>query len=387
MTVLYLTNNPRLAGTARILLSWITLGAGQDVQSCVAVQSRGTLSEWLDAHAVPLIVTPMPWPDGRRPLASLMAAWRLARWARRRGVALIHCNEHDVYPFATLVRRFLRVPLVCHVRFVIDREFTTWAFRGWKRPQALLWTTEQQRHDSSEAIQGVVPDTLQHLIRLGPDAAVFNPDSQARAAARLTLGLGDDAFAVGMASALRPIKRVGDFIDLVEDLGRSDSRVVGLIAGGVVPGEEQYAEEIERRLRQSPLAARLRWVGHLEAMAPFLRALDLFVSTSEYETFGNSVCEAMACRVPVVAYAGGSVAEVIGDTGAVVATGDLAALTVASRLYASNAAVRTEAAMRGYLRATGDLSPQTSYSRLLAVYDALVEPRNRRNRDLSSVIT
>jgi glycosyltransferase involved in cell wall biosynthesis len=122
-------------------------------------------------------------------------------------------------------------------------------------------------------------------------------------------------------------------------------------------------------------------------MAPFLRALDLFVSTSEYETFGNSVCEAMACRVPVVAYAGGSVAEVIGDTGAVVATGDLAALTVASRLYASNAAVRTEAAMRGYLRATGDLSPQTSYSRLLAVYDALVEPRNRRNRDLSSVIT
>jgi glycosyltransferase involved in cell wall biosynthesis len=172
-----------------------------------------------------------------------------------------------------------------------------------------------------------VPETLQHLIRLGPDPDVFNPDSQARTAARLALGLGDDEFVVGMASALRPIKRVGDFIDLVEDLGRSDSRIVGLIAGGVVPGEEGYAEDIERRLRQSPLGARLRWLGHLEAMAPFLRALDLFVSTSEYETFGNSVCEAMACRVPVVAYAGGSVAEVIGDAGAVVATGDLRALT------------------------------------------------------------
>jgi glycosyltransferase involved in cell wall biosynthesis len=372
MTVLYLTNNPRLAGTARILLSWITLGTGHDTQSCVAVQSRGTLSDWLDAHGVPFIVTPMPWPDGRRPLASLRAAWRLARWARGRGVALIHCNEHDVYPFATLVRLFLRVPLVCHVRFVIDRQFTTWAFRGWRRPQALLWTTEQQRHDSSEAIRGVVPETLQHLIRLGPDPDVFNPDSQARTAARLALGLGDDEFVVGMASALRPIKRVGDFIDLVEDLGRSDSRIVGLIAGGVVPGEERYAEDIERRLRLSPHGAHVRWLGHLEAMAPFLRALDLFVSTSEYETFGNSVCEAMACRVPVVAYAGGSVAEVIGDAGAVVATGDLAALIAATRLYASNAAVRSDAANRGYLRATGELSPQASYTKLLAVYDALV---------------
>jgi len=368
MTVLYLTNNVQLAGTARILLSWITLGERHGIRACVAVQKRGTLLERLDELAVPSVVTAMPWPDRRRPAASLVTAWRLARWARRQGVTLIHCNEHDVYPFAVLVRLFLRVPVVCHVRFALDRGFATWAFRGWKQPQALLWTSEQQRRDSAEAIAGVVPANRQHLVRLGPDPQIFNPATDERPAARRALGLGDEQVAIGMASALRPIKRVGDFIDVVETLGRDDPRIVGLIAGGAVTGEEVYAEKMRGRVLQSPLGERLRWLGHVEAVAPFLRVLDLFVSTSEYETFGNSVCEAMACRVPVVAYAGGSVAEVVGDAGVIVPTGDLHGLMEAARLYVTDKGARDDAGLRGYRRATTEFSPQASFRSLLEAY-------------------
>ncbi len=103
MTVLYLTNNPQLAGTARILTSWVGLGREHDIRACVAVQRPGQLADWLGRNDVPFIESSMPWLDLRWPIPALWEAWRLARWARRQGASIVHCNEHDVYPFGALV--------------------------------------------------------------------------------------------------------------------------------------------------------------------------------------------------------------------------------------------------------------------------------------------
>ena len=118
---------------------------------------------------------------------------------------------------------------------------------------------------------------------------------------------------------------------MVAQLAHDDVRVVGVIAGDVMPGQEAYREELLRRIASTGLGRRLRWVGHMEPIEPFYHACDIFVSTSEYETFGNSVCEAMACRRPVAAYRGGSVHEVVDNAGWIVDTGDLPALTIAVR--------------------------------------------------------
>ena len=64
----------------------------------------------------------------------------VARWARRVRVDVIHCNEHNVYPFARLLRRLLARPIVCHVRYRFDRGFAEWAFANRRQPDALLWT-------------------------------------------------------------------------------------------------------------------------------------------------------------------------------------------------------------------------------------------------------
>src|SRR4051794_37593771 len=100
MKVLYLTNNPNLGSTARILRSWLELGPGVGICGFTVAPREGDLTGWLAAGRHPYRVDPMPWPDGRRPHHGLWHAWRVARWARRQGVDVIHCNEHDVYPFA-----------------------------------------------------------------------------------------------------------------------------------------------------------------------------------------------------------------------------------------------------------------------------------------------
>ena len=54
---------------------------------------------------MPTLVDAMPVPSRRMPWTILWHAARVARWARRRGVQVIHCNEHDVYPFAAVLRQ------------------------------------------------------------------------------------------------------------------------------------------------------------------------------------------------------------------------------------------------------------------------------------------
>src|SRR5262245_21727021 len=123
MRVLYLTNNPNLGSTARILQSWLLLGRSDDLRGHVVTQREGPFTGWLAGEAVPHLVDLMPWPDRSWPIPALWHAWKVAGWARRRRIDVIHCNEHDIYPFGLLLRRFLRRPLVCHVRFRVARDF------------------------------------------------------------------------------------------------------------------------------------------------------------------------------------------------------------------------------------------------------------------------
>ena len=53
--------------------------------------------------------------------------------------AVIHCYEHDLYPFAVTLRMLTSLPLICHVHFAPERDFLLWAFGSRrKRPDAVI---------------------------------------------------------------------------------------------------------------------------------------------------------------------------------------------------------------------------------------------------------
>lgn len=377
MNVLYLTDNPTLGGTIRILQSWLRLAPGDGITPYVAAPPGSKFFQWLDANGVPSTASPMTWPSRRWPVPAVRQAWNLARWARRRRVDVIHCNEHNVYPFATLLRRFLPRPMVCHVRYKVEPGFARWAFGGRKQPDALLWTSGQQRADCADAIRGVVPEDRQEVLPLGLDLSAFGTRSGERDAVRAGWGFGPDDLVIGQACALRPRKRVEEFVDLVAALAREDRRVCGVLAGDAMPGDEGYRDQVLRHIERSGLGARFRWLGNVDDVEPFYQGLDLFVSTSEYETFGNSVCEAMACGKPVIGYHGGSVAEVVADGGRVVANADVAALTAAARDCVRRPDLRAELGATGRRRVAERFNPAVSLRRLRDLYETLTAPAAR----------
>lgn len=324
MKVLFLTNNPNLGSTARILQIWCE-ELPKHGHSVRVVCPPGSLADALRERGVSVRTSTLPWFDWRTPWHAAAEAARVAWWAR--GVDVVHCNEHNVYPFGAFVARFLRRPAVCHVRFDLGADFARWAFGRFGPPAALMWTSYYQQSRCASAVEGIVGVERQHVVRLGLDVREFGNRRESRAGARQSWGVTDDVPVIGTASAFRPIKRLEDFVELIARVRTEHPRVVGVIAGGPVAGLEDYWNRIDALIRERDAATWILRTGNLLDVEPFLQGLDLFVSTSELETFGNSVCEAMVCGKTVVAYAGGSVAEVVGDAGMIVPNGDIDGMT------------------------------------------------------------
>jgi glycosyltransferase involved in cell wall biosynthesis len=153
---------------------------------------------------------------------------------------------------------------------------------------------------------------------LGPrvDTAVFRPDPAARDDWRRRLGIRDDQLAVVYCGRLVATKGVWDLDAAFREL--DDERAVVVYAGD---GPERA------RLRTGP---RVLCTGELDdaGVAGVLNAADVFVNPSHNEGLPNTVLEAGAVGVAVVATDAGGTREIVRgpDEGVVVAPGDVTAL-------------------------------------------------------------
>ena len=129
---------------------------------------------------------------------------------------------------------------------------------------------------------------------------------------------------------LTRLKGHHDFIRLVGKLVAEGLDVVGLIVGGEDPKRPGYAKEIRERVQAEGLGERIVFTGHRSDVREIYAISDCVLSLSSTpESFGRTVLEPLAMGRPVVGYAHGGVAEILGELfplGAV-AKGDVEAAT------------------------------------------------------------
>jgi L-malate glycosyltransferase len=120
-------------------------------------------------------------------------------------------------------------------------------------------------------------------------------------------------------SNFRKVKRVEDVIKVFEKVHAEIPSKLLMIGDGP---ERQHAEDIARHL---PFAHDIRFIGKQEQMDEILSITDMFILPSQYESFGLSALEAMACRVPVISSNAGGIPEinVHGKTGFLSNVGDI----------------------------------------------------------------
>jgi glycosyltransferase involved in cell wall biosynthesis len=183
------------------------------------------------------------------------------------------------------------------------------------RPEAVAINSVAGR--SQHAHFGFRPARWVHLPN-GCDTDHFSPDPEGRAQARGQLGIEDDELTIIFVGRNHPEKGFDlllGALPLLEDIGR---RVVLLLVGA---GTQHAAVEPGAGLRVIAL-------GERNDVAALLRCADALVLPSRTEGTPNAVIEAMSTALLCVVTDVGDSADVVGDTGIIVAkpsTEDLAA--------------------------------------------------------------
>lgn len=121
------------------------------------------------------------------------------------------------------------------------------------------------------------------------------------------------------ASNFRKIKRVQDVVKIFNNVSKQIPSKLLFVGDGP---ERQMAEELSRDLG---ISDNISFVGKQEQMEDILAIADLFLLTSEYESFGLAALEAMAAGVPVVSTNAGGLGEIMipGETGYMGNVGDV----------------------------------------------------------------
>lgn len=147
------------------------------------------------------------------------------------------------------------------------------------------------------------------------DPAVYN---RAAHEPLLRRQMGADKKILMHISNFRPVKRV---LDVVRVFARVHENVPSVL---VMVGDGPDRISAEEEARKLGVEQDVHFLGRIDAVAPLLANADLFLLTSDAESFGLSALEALACGVPALGYDVGGLREVVknGVTGALRAVGD-----------------------------------------------------------------
>ena len=163
---------------------------------------------------------------------------------------------------------------------------------------------------------GAVPAARLEVIPNTVDLERFRPSSEARAAVRSELGVGEE-FVWLAVGRFQPAKDYPTMIAAFARVaGSSTSRLI-LVGQGPLRGE------VETLLREAAIEDRVRFLGVRRDIPDLMSAADGYVLSSAWEGMPVVLLEAAAVGLPIVATRVGGVPEVVEDrvTGSLVPPG------------------------------------------------------------------
>jgi glycosyltransferase involved in cell wall biosynthesis len=212
-----------------------------------------------------------------------------------------------------------------------------------------------------------VPAARVRLCYNGLDPARFPPAPPAAAPFR-----GGAAPVIGTVSALRPEKGVPVLLEAFARVHRTWPQARLLIVGR---GETE--PQLRRRAAELGVAGAMRIEPAAANVVAWLHSLDVFVLPSHSEAFSNSLMEAMACALPVVASRVGGNPELVadGETGFLFPPSDAAALAGRLLELLDRPELRARLACAASERIRRDFSLQRAAGRMGQIYESLLSAR------------
>ncbi|WP_416900146.1 MAG: glycosyltransferase [Minwuia sp.] len=293
-------------------------GSGNGLLISLEGDADTAIREWprLAAHRDRLVFL------GKRPGADLGLVFRLARVLRQHGVDRVHTHHVGPMIYGGAAARLARI------RRLVHTEHDAWHLQERKRARLVrrVWSLLLPRLVAdaqlvADQVRELARIPVAAIVRNGVDLDRFSPGD--RMAARSALGLPAHVELIGVAGRLAAVKNQSAAL---KALTRLPAGSIHLAFAG--DGEERAALEAEAEALG--IRHRVHFLGHLDGIERFYRAVDVICLPSRFEGYPLSLIEAQACGTPVVATNVGGVAEAVCPvSGRLVADGDIVALAAA----------------------------------------------------------
>ena len=234
---------------------------------------------------------------------------------------------------------------------------------------------------------GVPADRLVSICN-GVDTERFRPRDPVHEPPRDFAALGGpawrpDSIVVGyvgrLADVKNPLLLVRAFEALAARLRASDPLLAARLKLAMI-GHGPLANVLREHLQHTPLRDSVWMAGDRQDIPVLMRAFDLYALPSLAEGINNTLLEAMASGLPVIASRVGGNAELVvdGGCGALFESEDVAGLTAALSAYALDAALRARHGAQARQRAVGRFgldrmvdAYEDLYTRLLVRHGAM----------------
>jgi sugar transferase (PEP-CTERM/EpsH1 system associated) len=214
----------------------------------------------------------------------------------------------------------------------------------------------------------------------GVDTELFHPARGSREPLPYEGFAGSEQFVVGTVGRMQAIKDP-------PTLARAFVRLLRAVPDGarrlrlVMVGDGPLKEQVRSILLEEAGAARLAWLaGERDDVPRIMRGLDLFVLPSISEGVSNTVLEAMASGLPMVATNVGGNPELIeaGVTGTLVPRNDPESMACAIRAYADSPELCRRHGTEARRTVELKFSMHTMVDAYMAIYDRLLASNTRR---------
>ena len=281
----------------------------------LAVRPQSPLPRHLQLPPEKILTLPL------RNALDVQSAHELDRYVGRRGIEVLHAHmarDYSLAAYATRRNRETKFVATRHVLFQLNRLHRHTLARATRVIAVSAAVGRELRS------QRILSDKQIVVIPNGVDVDRFN-----RALAGFdrfqylhSVGLPPDCLLVGSIGELRTLKRHDDFI-------RAAAKIPD--AHFVLAGIGETRKQLEELVVELRLQDRFHFLGWVDEVEKLLCSLDVFVSSSETESFGLVIAEAMAAGTVVVATETEGAKEVIedGKTGILVPIGDVNAIAAA----------------------------------------------------------
>ena len=222
-------------------------------------------------------------------------------------IDIVHANSLKAAIMGGMAARRAGAPLVFHTRDFLPAGIWRGALVGWayRLSDRIIVNSK-----SVAQVYGKDPG--------GKVSVVYNyvepPKIQADKApgnVRAENGCPANAPLIGYSGRLHPAKGL-------ETLFMGFSHILNVlpdarlwIVGGVMPGEEQYLENLKTIAKKMGIAGSAKFFGWRNDALEIMSCFDVLVVSSQKEPFGRVTVEAMMLGIPVVATASGGTLEII----------------------------------------------------------------------------